>query len=84
MFSYIIIGVQHTGDILSQVPVQDSLDVAANVDCTGENRLPFKVIGHMLRDEEHGISGGHVQSLRLNSQGALADHNLMVFTTLFL
>lgn len=30
------------------------------------------------------ISGRYIQSFRLNSHGAFADHSLMVLTTLFL
>lgn len=36
IFSYIVVGIQHTGDVLSQVSVQNSLNVATNVDCKGE------------------------------------------------
>lgn len=31
-FSYIIIGIQHTGNVLSQVSVQNSLNVATDID----------------------------------------------------
>lgn len=31
IFSYIVVGVEHTGDVLRQISVQNSLDVIANV-----------------------------------------------------
>lgn len=34
--SYIVIGIQHAGDVLSQVSVQNSLNVATNIDCKGK------------------------------------------------
>lgn len=34
--SYVVVGIQHTGDVLSQVSVQNSLNVATNIDCKGK------------------------------------------------
>lgn len=35
MESHIVVGVQNSGDVFSQVSVQNRLDVAADVDCGG-------------------------------------------------
>lgn len=38
-WTYIVIGIQHTGDVLCQISVQNSLDVISNI-----NYKQFKVI----------------------------------------
>ena len=30
---YVIVGIEHSGNVLRQIPVEDSLDVIADVDC---------------------------------------------------
>lgn len=41
IFSYVVVGIQHTGDVLSQVSVQNSLNVAADIDCRGQKNTCF-------------------------------------------
>lgn len=37
-FTYVVVGIQHAGDVLGQVSVQNGLNVAANIDCKEERR----------------------------------------------
>ena len=80
--TYIVIGVQDPRNVLSQVAVQHSLDVATDVDW-GTKRGQ----GQVWAECGPGWVGAanfwlNSQSLRLKSLGALADHRRMVLTTL--
>lgn len=83
--TYVVVGVQDTRDVLSQVAVQNSLDVATNVDWRTKVGA-----GSGSGQARAGVGGGgraahgrrDSQSLRLKSLGALADHRRMVLTTL--
>lgn len=41
--TYVVVGVEHAGNVLRQIPIQNGLDVIADVDCRHRRTVFFKL-----------------------------------------
>lgn len=46
--AYIVIGVQHAGNVLCQISIQNGLDVITHIDYKGESALLMIILHHSL------------------------------------
>lgn len=81
--THIVVGVEHSGDVLSEVSIEHSLNVASNINCGTTARRAVHVCWFYFSQSDVS-RGQYSQSFRLKSQGAFADHSLIVLTMLFL